>query len=117
MRNTRLDQHMVSERVVGGLILAVFLVILVLFTMVLWYPPLSGYSILAMKIIDWVIVVGVSAIAIWLGYVMVTTKPVVPETVEQTTETTTQSTQASPTTTKTDQTPQSGTTQTDKKNQ
>lgn len=70
---------MVSERVVGGLILAVFLVILVVFTLLMWYPPLSGYSILAMKIVDWVLVVGVSAVAIWLGWVMVSTKPIVPE--------------------------------------
>ncbi|MEM0271079.1 MAG: hypothetical protein QW514_00850 [Thermoprotei archaeon] len=71
---------MVSERVIGGLILAVFLVILVAFTVVLWYPPIAqAYSILALKIVDWVIVVGVSAIAIWLGWVMVSTKPIVPE--------------------------------------
>lgn len=81
---------MVSERVVGGLILVVFLIILVVFTAVMWYPPLSGYSLLAMKIVDWVLVVGVSAIAIWLGYVMVTTKPVVPETTEQPADTATQ---------------------------
>ncbi len=71
---------MVSERVIGGLIFAVFLVILVVFTVVLWYPPLAAaYSILALKIVDWVLVVGVSAIAIWLGWVMISTKPMVPE--------------------------------------
>jgi hypothetical protein len=71
---------MVSERVIGGLIFAVFLIILVVFTAVLWYPPLAAaYSILALKIVDWVLVVGVSAIAIWLGWVMISTKPIVPE--------------------------------------
>jgi len=71
---------MVSERVIGGLIFAVFLIILVVFTAVIWYPPLAAaYSILALKIVDWVLVVGVSAIAIWLGWVMISTKPIVPE--------------------------------------
>lgn len=71
---------MVSERVIGGLIFAVFLIILIVFTAVLWYPPLaSAYSLLALKIVDWVLVVGVSAIAIWLGWVMISTKPIVPE--------------------------------------
>jgi hypothetical protein len=70
---------MVSERIVGGLIFAAFLVIVVVFTLLFWVPPLDAYSLVALKVVDWVLVVGVSAIAIWLGWVMISTKPIVPE--------------------------------------
>lgn len=70
---------MVSERAVGGLILAVFAIILVVYSAVLWVPGVDRYAIFAVKLITWIIVVGVSAIAIWLGWVMVSTKPIVPE--------------------------------------
>lgn len=70
---------MVSEKVVGGLIFVVFWIIAIVFTLAMWYPGFEGYSQIAIKLVVWILVVGVSAIAIWLGWVMVSTKPVVPE--------------------------------------
>jgi len=62
-----------------GVILAAFAVIAVVFTLAIWVPTFDAYSLLAIKIVVWLLVVGVSAIAIWLGWVMVSTKPVIPE--------------------------------------
>ncbi|MEM3671021.1 MAG: hypothetical protein QW767_04665 [Thermoprotei archaeon] len=70
---------MVSERAVGGLILTAFVIILVVYSAVLWVPGVDRYALFAVKLITWIIVVGVSGIAIWLGWVMVTTKPIVPD--------------------------------------
>ncbi len=70
---------MVSERAVGGLILAAFAIILVAFTFLMWVPGVDRHAFFAVKVVVWIFVVAVSAIAIWLGWVMVSTKPVVPE--------------------------------------
>jgi uncharacterized membrane protein len=70
---------MVSERAVGAILVAAFAIIAIVFTLVLWAPVVDQYALLAVKIVVWILVIGVSAIAIWLGWVMVSTKPVIPE--------------------------------------
>ncbi|MCG2882008.1 MAG: transcriptional regulator [Acidilobus sp.] len=67
---------MPSSKVTGALLLIASIVIIVVYNVALWLPPLSSEaSIFLLKLTDSIIVIAVLAILAWIGYTLITTPP------------------------------------------
>ena len=67
---------MPSSKATGALLLIVSIVVIVVYNVVLWLPPLSSEaSVFLLKLTDSIIVIAVLAILAWIGYTLITTPP------------------------------------------
>lgn len=63
---------MASDKVIGGLLFIVSLVIIIVYG---WLVFFTGYALLLLKITGFVAVAGVFGVLAWIGYTLATTPP------------------------------------------
>jgi magnesium-transporting ATPase (P-type) len=62
-----------SDKLIGGAILAVSVIVLILVTVFMWVPPFSQYAAFVAELVVWLAVVVLMIIAGWIGWTIITT--------------------------------------------
>ncbi|MDP7974680.1 MAG: hypothetical protein ACP5UI_03845 [Thermoprotei archaeon] len=68
-------QELASDRLVGGSVLAIAVVVLVLVTAFMWIPPFSEYAIFLTELVVWLAVAALAVLAAWIGWTILETVP------------------------------------------
>lgn len=66
---------MASDKLVGGAILIVSVLVLIAVTVFMWVPPFSQYAAFVAELVVWLAVVALMVIAAWIGWTIITTAP------------------------------------------
>ncbi|WP_449462766.1 hypothetical protein PQ610_01240 [Tardisphaera miroshnichenkoae] len=64
---------MASDKLIGGAILVVAVIVLILVTVFMWVPPFSQYATFVAELVVWLAVVALMVIAGWIGWTIITT--------------------------------------------
>ncbi|MDP7976735.1 MAG: hypothetical protein RAK25_06365, partial [TACK group archaeon] len=68
-----LEYELASDKLIGGAILVVAVIVLILVTVFMWVPPFSQYAAFVAELVVWLAVVALMVIAGWIGWTIITT--------------------------------------------
>ncbi len=70
-----------KDQTIGWSLLAVSVIMIVVYSWLLWFPPSEAIALFLLKLTGWVAVLAVFGVLGWIGYTLATTPP--PKPVEE----------------------------------